>query len=85
MYTIIFEIDLKKTLKKIPKQDAKKIIDTIDTLANNPRPRWVEQLKGHIETLYRIRVGSYRVIYTINDNTLVVCVVDVDHRKDVYR
>ena len=56
----------------------------IDALAENPRPHGVETLEGE-KGLYRIRVGDYRIIYQIRDNALVVLVVRIGHRRDVYR
>jgi mRNA interferase RelE/StbE len=56
----------------------------IDALAHDPRPRGVKKLAGG-EALYRLRVGDYRVIYQVRDRVLVVLVVDVGHRRDVYR
>ncbi|MBS0655913.1 MAG: type II toxin-antitoxin system RelE/ParE family toxin [Verrucomicrobia bacterium] len=76
-------MDLKKYLKKLPKKDVEKILDTIESLAKDPRPRWVEKLKSRPG--YRTRAGNYRIIYTIDDGKLIVCVIDVDDRKDVYK
>jgi mRNA interferase RelE/StbE len=53
-------------------------------LANNPRPFGCKKLAG-AKDAYRIRVGVYRIIYTIRDNVLIVEVVKIDNRKDVYR
>ena len=53
-------------------------------LADNPRPRGVEKLEGR-ENRYRIRVGDYRVIYEIHDEVLLVLVVRIGHRREVYR
>jgi len=83
MYEIIFQIDIKKYLKKLPKKDGEKIIDTIEALSKDPRPRGIEKLKGLPG--YRVRAGNYRIVYTIDDGKLIICVIDVDHRKDVYK
>jgi mRNA interferase RelE/StbE len=56
----------------------------IDTLATNPRPAGVKKLKGE-DDLWRMRVGDYRVVYEIRDRHLVVLVVTVGHRREVYR
>lgn len=61
-----------------------KIEKKIDDLAQNPRPHGVEKLAGE-EDLYRIRVGDYRVIYQIQDKILLVLVVKIGHRREVYR
>lgn len=56
----------------------------IDDLAIEPRPNGVKKLKGQ-ENAYRIRVGEYRVIYNIFDNVLIVKVVEVGHRSEIYK
>ena len=61
-----------------------RIIDRITKLANNPRPPGCEKLSGTTNT-YRIRQGDYRIIYDIEDTRVLVVVVKVAHRKDVYR
>jgi mRNA interferase RelE/StbE len=53
-------------------------------LAENPRPQGYRKLEGFAD-LYRIRVGKYRVVYSIEDKILRVEVINVDHRKDVYK
>jgi mRNA interferase RelE/StbE len=83
MYEVIFQVDIKKYLKKLPKNDGEKIFEAIETLSKEPRPRGVEKLKNRLG--YRIRTGNYRVVYTINDKKLIILVIDVNDRKDVYR
>ena len=56
----------------------------IDALANDPRPRGVKKLKGE-DDLYRLRVGDYRVIYQVQDRVLLVLVLGIGHRRDIYR
>ena len=56
----------------------------MDGLAKEPRPKGVKKLSG-ADDLYRIRVGDYRVVYQIRDDRLIVLVVRIGHRKDVYR
>jgi len=57
---------------------------TIQSLANEPRPIGVKKLSGE-KDIYRVRVGNYRVLYRIIDKVLVVVVVSVGHRREVYR
>jgi mRNA interferase RelE/StbE len=64
--------------------DQVRIAAKIDSLAHDPRPRGVEKLSGE-ENLYRVRVGNYRIIYQLQDAQLIVLVVKVGHRRDVYR
>jgi mRNA interferase RelE/StbE len=82
-YEIFFRESVWKELKKVPKADLKKILSRIEQLGNDPRPMGCEKLTG-LE-LYRIRQGNYRIVYSIQDNELTVWVVQVGHRKDVYR
>ena len=53
-------------------------------LQTNPRPNGYKKLKGY-DNIYRIRFGTYRIVYSIIDKELVVYIFDVDHRKDIYR
>jgi mRNA interferase RelE/StbE len=62
----------------------KRIIGRIEALAVNPRPHGVEKLAGEDQT-YRVRVGEYRILYEVHDAALVVLVVKVGHRREVYR
>ena len=82
-----YEIELSRTatkaLKKLPKQVSARIFEQIRKLALNPRPNGVKKLTGH--SLYRIRVCEYRVIYDIHDGKLTVLIVDVGHRKEIYK
>jgi mRNA interferase RelE/StbE len=81
-----YQIELTKTaakqLDKLPDTIAFLLIDMIQTLAENPRPNGCKKLKGR--TAYRIRQGDYRIIYDIYDEILVVDVIAVGHRKDIY-
>lgn len=73
-----------KELSKLDKPVARRIMRAADELAINPRPNGVRPLVGYPD-LWRIRVGDYRVIYTIRDAELVVLVLRVAHRSSVYR
>lgn len=82
-YQIIFECNIEKILKRIPKKDARSILEKIEQLAFDPRPRWVEKMKSRPG--YRVSVGHYRIIYTIDDTNVTIYLVDIDDRKDVYK
>ena len=71
-------------LKKLPIKVRTKIQTKIDELADNPRPNGVVKLEDS-DNGYRIRLGNYRVLYDIFDDVLLISVVRVGHRKDVYR
>lgn len=66
------------------RRDRQKVVDRIAALADEPRPAGCEKLAGHLDR-FRVRVGSYRVVYSVDDGSQVVCVVKVGHRKEVYR
>ena len=82
-YELRFRKSASKDLDPIPKRDVKRIIEAIQALADDPRPPQSKKLSGAEK--YRLRCGVYRVLYEIQDDVLVVCVVKVGHRKDVYR
>lgn len=82
-YKIEFKQSAAKEVKKLPAQVAKRVIYIIGTLAENPRPATARKLTGH--ELYRIRVGSYRIVYAIEEDQLVIYIVKVAHRRSVYR
>lgn len=83
-YRIEFTHPARKELADLPRKARERIAPRIDALSVNSRPRGVEKLKGEAD-LYRIRVGDYRVIYSIQDDVLIVTVVRVADRRDAYR
>jgi mRNA interferase RelE/StbE len=84
MYKVIVNKQVFKSLDKTPKTYLLKIKSAVNDLSENPRPFGYIKLSG-FDNLYRIRVGIYRIIYTIQDNILTVEVVKVDHRSNVYK
>ena len=82
-YKIFFKKSVEKDFNVIPKKDLKKILNRIETLAEDPRPSGCEKLTG--QQRYRLRQGRYRILYSIQDDELTVWVVKVGHRKDIYR
>ena len=82
-YKILFRKSVARDIRRIPNQDVRRILKTIVSLSEEPRPSGAEQLSG--QERYRVRQGNYRIIYEINDNEVIVVVVKVGHRKDVYR
>ena len=73
-----------KELASLPRDAQRRVIRALENLADDPRPAGCVALKGG-EGLLRIRVGVYRVVYLIEDDRLVVLVVRVGHRREVYR
>ena len=83
-YKVVLKPSAVKEIESVPrKKERKQIIKRIGLLADNPRPPGCTKLSGYDR--YRIRQGSYRIVYGIEDDELVVYVVKVGHRKDVYR
>ncbi len=83
-YRVLIKPSAVKEIESIPqKKIRQQIVRRIQQLANNPRPRGSTKLSGHDR--YRIRQGAYRIVYAIEDDKLVVYVVKVGHRKDIYR
>jgi mRNA interferase RelE/StbE len=82
-YRIVFKKSVAKDLKKIPKKGVSKILKVIRSLADNPRPPQVKKLSG--QDRYRMRRGNYRILYSIEDAQLIITVVKVGDRRDVYR
>lgn len=61
-----------------------RIVDAIQTLATDPRPSACKKLAGR-EAAYRLRVGDYRIVYTVNDREIIVEIIKISHRREVYR
>jgi len=83
-----YRIEIKKSaakkLKKIPRPDQKRISIAIDNLAENlPNPD-TTKMKGN-NPFHKIRVGDYRIIYEIQNNVLLILIIKIGHRKDIYR
>ncbi len=82
-YKIIIKQSVAKDLRNIAQKDVKRILVAIQALADNPRPQQSKKLSG--QERYRLRQGNYRILYSIEDKNLIVCVVKVGNRRDVYR
>jgi len=82
-YKLLIKPSAAKEIETIPsKKDRQRIVERILKLGDNPRPPGCEKLSG--QDKYRVRQGRYRIIYAIEDDDLLVYVVKVGHRKDVY-
>ena len=82
-YRLLFKRSVAKDLRAIPKKDVQRILKRIKALADAPRPNGCEKLTD--QERYRIRQGSYRVIYEVKDDVLIIIVVKVVHRSEAYR
>ena len=83
IYTIGILRSAQKSLSRINRQDQERIIAAIEDLAEEPRPSGCKKLTGR--SAWRIRIGNYRVIYEIQDDKLVITVLNIGHRREIYR
>lgn len=83
-YSVVFEKKYIKDLKHVHPAYHKALLDAVLSLGDNPRPEGYIKLKGS-DQLFRIRVGPYRIIYTIMDDKLIVLVLEMGDRKDIYK
>ena len=83
-YRLILKRSAEKELLALPKTQAFKVKSAIAELGENPRPQGCKKMSGSADD-YRIRIGNYRVIYSVNDVEVTVWVIKIGHRKDVYR
>ena len=82
-YKVLIKSSAIKELKRIPKKDLSKITEKIQNLSNDPRPPGCEKLTAR--NVYRIRYGIYRIVYMIEDDNLIIFVIKVGHRREIYR
>jgi len=83
-YKIEFTTAARKSLAELPKKHQRQIIARADLLTEKPRPPIARQLQGYPH-LWRIQCGSYGLIYTVEEDVLVVVVVKIGHRREIYR
>ena len=83
-YVVSFKPSAEKALRKLSQTTQKRIVAAVEELQDDPRPPGCVKLSGEDE-LWRIHVGDFRVVYSVQDDKLIVLVVRVAHRKDVYR
>lgn len=88
-FAVRYEVEIaesaEKFLEKIPKKDRLKISEKIDALEQDPMPSGSVKLKGRKEALYRIRSGDYRIVYSIKRDVLIVLLVEIGNRREIYR
>ncbi|MBB5347699.1 type II toxin-antitoxin system RelE/ParE family toxin [Desulfoprunum benzoelyticum] len=82
-YSIFFKKSVEKDLDGIPKSSLTKILQRIEALKIDPRPRGSEKLTG--QELYRIRQGLFRIVYSIQDRELTIWIIRIAHRREIYR
>ncbi len=84
MYRVEFASRAQRMFRNLPADVQRRLDPAIQALSQNPRPSGCKKLSGE-ESVWRIRVGDYRIIYQIRDNELLVLVVKVGHRREIYR
>lgn len=85
-YRVEFTKSAKKEFERLPKNIQDQVVEAVQFLSENPFSELlkIKKLKG-AETLFRIRIGSYRVVYNVQRSVLTVIVIKIGHRKEVYR
>lgn len=85
LYTLEFTTAAQKSLSKLPGLIQHRIVDKLYTLRTQPRPPEAKKLQGKHGEIFRVRVGDYRILYQIEHERLVILVVQIGHRREVYR
>lgn len=83
-YKVAFKRSAAKALKSIPRSDQRRIAAKIDSLADNPPDPNTTKMKGN-NPFHKVRIGDYRIVYEIQDDILLILIVKIGHRKDIYR
>jgi mRNA interferase RelE/StbE len=83
-YRVEVSATAEKQLKKLSRDDRIRVLRAIQNLAETPRPPGCRKLQGY-DDVYRIRIGKYRVLYSVDGRRIIVTVLKVAHRRDVYR
>jgi mRNA interferase RelE/StbE len=82
-YHVVLTSSSEKELRRLPRQVIVRVISSLENLASNPRPPGCKKLKGG-DREWRIRIGEYRAVYTIDDTKLLVEVTRIRHRREIY-
>ena len=83
-YKVVISKSAEKNLALLPKSAVAKIVSVLLSLENNPRPNGCKKLKGFVN-LWRVRVGNFRIIYSIEDIIMLVDIREIGDRKDIYK
>lgn len=83
-FQVEWATDVKKDLQALDKNNQKRILAAVELLRVNPRPAKMKKLVSP-DPKYRVRVGDYRIIYQIEDSKLIILVLRIGHRRDIYR
>jgi mRNA interferase RelE/StbE len=82
-FKLIFRHSVARDLRRIPNKDVRLILQRIDQIAENPRGPECDKLTD--QERYRVRQGNYRIIYEIQNDLLIIVVVKIGHRREIYR
>ena len=85
VYTVVILSAAERQIKKLPNFARQKVIALAESLAGNPRPQGFKPLQGPLKGCFRVRSGDYRIIYAIDDKNVIITVVSVGDRRDIYR
>lgn len=83
-YRIEVSATAERQIKKLGREDQIRVVRAVQALANEPRPSGCRKLQGY-DDVYRIRIGRYRALYSIDGRRVIITVLKVAHRRDVYR
>jgi len=84
-YVVEFSPAARRQLRKLDPPTLKRILRRVEKLEKQPRPKSAKKLQGATDPLYRVREGDYRIVYLIEDDRLIVLVIRIGHRSEVYR
>ncbi|MDQ6911898.1 MAG: type II toxin-antitoxin system RelE/ParE family toxin [Verrucomicrobiota bacterium] len=83
-YVVEFRRAAEKDLRRLDPVVQRRVLRAVDNLATDPRPSGCRKLQGS-DNAYRVRLGDYRIVYTVDDAVLIVAIERVRHRREVYR
>lgn len=83
-YAVALKPAAERALEKLRRDVQERLVARITALGEDSRPRGVEKLRGDLE-LFRVRVGDYRIIYQVEEDTCLVLIAKIGHRREVYR
>jgi len=84
-YRVLIDPRAARQLESVPKATVERLDKAILSLASSPRPPGTKRLRGKLHEGWRVRVGQYRILYKIDDDTREVSIFDIGHRREVYR
>ncbi len=82
-WVVKYHRNLEREIRRLPKRTIKRILETIEALASQPKPPGSRKITGH--ELWRVQVGNYRILYDIDEEEQIISTYRVGHRRDVYR